>query len=195
MIVSQHAHAKTPHLWSLEEYYRLAELNVFGERRVELIGGVIYDMTPQGWKHSTSIMEANNLLVMAYGRTHYVRVQLPLNIRDDSAPEPDFAILPKSMLAPAQPTTADLVIEVSESSLPFDIRKKQSLYASAEILEYWVVNIEKDRLEVFRHPESDDSADFGASYRTKTTKERDEQVSALFCPEVSLSVAELLGTR
>jgi hypothetical protein len=35
------------HRWSREEYEQMAETGVFGDRRVELVDGVVYDMTPQ----------------------------------------------------------------------------------------------------------------------------------------------------
>src|SRR5207302_1817196 len=39
------------------------------------------------------------------------------------------------------PTTADLVVEVADSSLQFDTNEKRLLYARAGIREYWVVDI------------------------------------------------------
>jgi Uma2 family endonuclease len=45
-----------------------------------------------------------------------------------------------------------LVAEISDSSLGFDLTTKAELYARAEIVEYWVVDVAAHRLIVHRDP-------------------------------------------
>lgn len=152
--------------WSVDEYSRLAEAGFFRDGRVELIDGAILRMSPQNPPHSSAIAFMTNLLVRAYGDTHLVRVQLPLSIGERSEPEPDFSLVrPEEVRAAKRhPTTADLVIEVSDSTLAFDRQPKASLYASAQVVEYWVLNIPEIKLEVYTEPRPDPTAEFGWSY-------------------------------
>jgi hypothetical protein len=53
------------------------------------------------------------------------------------------------------PTTAALVVEVSQSSLPLDRSKKRG-YALAKVSESWIVNIEKRCVEIFMNPQGED---------------------------------------
>src|SRR5205814_1171958 len=70
-------------------------------------------------------------------------------------PKPDFAIVPgRPRDYAVHPTTADLVIEVADSSLDFDTYEKRLLYARASIREYWVVDINGRRLLVYRDPQA-----------------------------------------
>jgi Uma2 family endonuclease len=44
------------------------------------------------------------------------------------------------------------LIEVSDSTLGYDSNKKAALYATANIPEYWILNLVDDQLEVFQNP-------------------------------------------
>src|SRR5205085_348286 len=72
-----------------------------------------------------------------------VRVQAPLALDDESAPEPDVAVVRgrHADYRSAHPTRAALIVEVAESSLTFDRVQKGSLYARAGIVDYWIVNL------------------------------------------------------
>jgi Putative restriction endonuclease len=71
-------------------------------------------------------------------------------------PEPDLVVLtkPSREFRDANPTTADLrlVVEISDSTLGFDLTAKAELYARAAIIEYWVVDVAARRLIVHRDP-------------------------------------------
>jgi Uma2 family endonuclease len=53
-----------------------------------------------------------------------------------------------------KPRPADilLVIEVSDSSLEYDRQVKLPMYAEAGIVEFWIINLEDECLEVHRQP-------------------------------------------
>jgi Uma2 family endonuclease len=60
----------------------------------------------------------------------------------DIDPEPDLAVVPgRPRDYTGHPTTADLVVEVADTSLDFDTNDKKLLYARAGIRDYWVVDI------------------------------------------------------
>jgi len=144
-------------LWTADEYNRMAEAGLLDlGRRVELVEGEIYLMSPHGRPHGLVISHLTQLLVGWFGATHYVRVQLPLSLTNLSEPEPDFAVCPKAstLRAPRHPTMADLVIEVSDSSLAFDRETKAGLYAAAGCANYVIVNVPGRCLEVYQQPQA-----------------------------------------
>jgi len=145
----------TPKLWNRDEYYRLEELGFFRDQRVELLYGEIVRMSPQNKPHALALSRLNTLMVLVYRSSHYVRVQLPLDLGTESQPEPDIAVVPISLVenSDPHPPTADLVVEVAETSLLYDRKEKAALYAGAGVPTYWLVNLREEVLEVYTRPE------------------------------------------
>jgi Uma2 family endonuclease len=71
----------------------------------------------------------------------------------DSEPEPDVMVVRGAAqdFRSAHPATAELVIEVADSSLEID-RVKALIYAQVDVKEYWIVCPEEKRVEIFRQP-------------------------------------------
>ena len=180
--------AQEIHRWTRDEYEKLVENGTFGpESRVELLEGIIYDMTPQNSRHAAVIGRFTKILAELYAEECSVRVQTPLALGDDSLPEPDFAVVPGDDFDyfDAHPTTALLVIEVSDSSAHRDRETKAGLYARSGIPEYWIVNVSEKTLEVFREPSQD-------GYRSKAVLRPSDSLSPLSRPQVSLAVRRFL---
>lgn len=167
----------------------MADAGVFSEKeRVELLDGIISDMSPEGKRHVVAVELARDVLSSRLGKRAGMRIQHPLKIASDSVPEPDVAIVedadPRAYLA-EHPTTALLVTEVSHHSLRRDLDFKAPRYARAGVLEYWVENLVDDEIEVFREPQRD-------GYRSRRTYRRGERIALLSFPDVELAVDELL---
>jgi len=109
---------------------------------------------------------AHDALRAALPRGWIVRFQDPVALDDESAPEPDLAVVRGSHAdyRHAHPTRAVLIIEVAESSLALDRVQKGSLYARAGIADYWIVNLVNRVVEVYRDPGADLTAPFGWRY-------------------------------
>ena len=139
----------TRHHWSREQYERAIDAGVFEpEAKLELIGGEITEkMSPQNSPHSAAIGALQYALDEAFSEGYWVRVQLPLALSDDSEPEPDLAVVIGSWrdYIKAQPTAAVLVVEISDSTLEIDRGAKAGIYASAGVMEYWIVNFARRR--------------------------------------------------
>jgi Uma2 family endonuclease len=181
--------------WTRDDYYRLAEAGVFEGRRVELIKGQIYEMSPQKSKHTLGVTRGDRILSAVFEPLGcYVRAQFPLELGADSDPEPDLAVVtgqPEDY-ADAHPTTAALIVEVADTSLEMDRGRKASLYASAGIAEYWIVNLVGRQLEVYRDPAPDPDQPYGCGYASVTIHTRGEVVSPLAAPGAAVAVADLL---
>ncbi len=134
----------------------MVEAGILGEDdRVELIDGVIVEMSPQGPKHARAIQRLCDPTFASVPKDWVIRCQLPLTLGRDSEPEPDVSIVLRTDAASdrSHPTTAALVFEVAGDSLRKDRLAKAALYAAAGIPEYVIVNVEQDSLEVHRDPD------------------------------------------
>ncbi len=185
-----------PQRWKMtrEQYHRLGELGFFGDQRVELIEGEVY-MTTMGPEHGFTVNRFIHSLVPQFTSEQYhARVQTPLTI-GESEPQPDLAVVEGKLedYRTQHPTTALLVIEISDTTLQFDRTHKASLYASAGIPEYWIVNLAERVLEVYREPAPMDDAPFRAGYKLSRRTTQDETISPLFDPELKIPVKELFG--
>jgi Uma2 family endonuclease len=88
---------------------------------------------------------------------------------------------------PCHPATAALVIEVAVSSLRRDFGLKSALYAAAGVLEYWVVDLDGERIVVHRQPRDDGYAEIEERAAGATL-----QAASVALP--ALDVGELLGS-
>jgi Uma2 family endonuclease len=181
--------------WTRAEYDRLIEVGVFqpGDP-VELLGGDLVVAEPQSSPHYTAIYLAAEALGRAFGPGWLVRTQAPLALDEQSEPEPDVAVArgtPRqySREHPARPV---LVVEVAQSRLALDRNHKGSLYARAQLQDYWVVNLVGRVLEVYRGPAVDTEAPFGWSYASRQTLGPEASVAPLALPAVAVRVADLL---
>jgi len=181
--------------WTRKEYDRLIEIGFLDEDEpVELVGGQLIVAEPKGTGHSVAIELAAEALRKAFGAGWTVRVQDPIAPDDESEPEPDLAVVPGSpreYLA-THPSRPALVLEVSDSSLAFDRRDKGSLYARAQILDYWIVNLVDRVLEVCRDPVLSADALYGWSYARVLRLGPEATISPLAAPAASISVTDLL---
>jgi Uma2 family endonuclease len=143
------------HRISLDEYRRLIESGVFDEdARIELIDGLLVDMSPKTRAHENAVAWLTRYLVLNVDPQRYeVRVGAPLTI-GTSEPEPDLAVIPDSAPRPHHPASATLVIEVMVSSLTRDLTDKPPIYAQAEIPIYWAIDLEGRRAIAHREPQA-----------------------------------------
>lgn len=144
-----------PRPWTREEYERLVASGVFHEdERLELIEGEMLERTPQNPRHAAIVALVHRALGDVLLEGYSLRGQLPLALGEDSEPEPDLAVVEGGARDSLHehPRTAALLVEVAESSLPFDRTRKVPLYARQGIPELWIVNATEGRLEVYRKP-------------------------------------------
>lgn len=146
-----------PHRLTVHDYYRMAEVGLLSpDDRTELIEGEIVDMPPIGSEHAFMVTLLTERLLRAAGESAVVRVQQPVRFMPRSEPQPDFALVRRTIDAyrHAHPVAKDvlLLIEVSESTLRYDLEVKARLYATHGIPEYWVVDLVNRRIVRHRAP-------------------------------------------
>lgn len=182
------------HTWTRDEYYRLADLNFFQGRRVELIEGQIIDMAAMKSPHATAVDLVDAALKEIWGTGYYIRQQKPFVVSNISEPEPDVAVVKGNIrdYATAHPTQAELIVEVADTSLRYDRSVKGSLYAKAGVPEYWIVNLGDHQLEIYRHPQPDNTAGYGFSYSAVQVFNAEATLSDWGAPVGTLAVSELL---
>lgn len=181
--------------WRRHEYDRLIEMGFFGsEDRIELIGGALVVAEPKGSAHATAVGLVEDALRAAFGTGWVVRGQDPIAPDDESEPEPDVAVVPGTRrdYRNAHPARPVLVVEVAESSLAFDRKQKGSLYARAGIADYWILNLVRRVLEVYREPVPSRSARFGWRYASVQMLRPEASATPLAAPDAHIPVADLL---
>lgn len=178
--------------YTREQYERMAEEGDFRGRRVQLIAGRIVEMSPQKAPHTVSVELVKQVLERTFGTGWWFRSQAPLHLSKYSAPEPDGALVrgqARDFLV-TQPTSAELVVEVSDTTLRFDLSRKMRMYARANLAEYWVLDLNSRRLVVHCQPGRD--AEGHPRYASVSVIEADGCVSPLALPGASIRVADLL---
>jgi Uma2 family endonuclease len=141
------------HRMSLDEYHRLIEAGGFDEdARIELIDGLLLDMSPKTAEHENVIAWLNQRLMLAVDLERYqVRVASAMTI-DPSEPEPDVIVIERDAPRPYHPGSAPLVIEVAVSSQRRDLRVKPRIYAGAGVPLYWVIDLDGRQVVVHSDP-------------------------------------------
>jgi Uma2 family endonuclease len=148
--------------FTLEEFERMSDLGLIAEQHAELLNGEIYVKGMQGGRHAYAIVTLTEKMIALYQSRASVAAQVPLILL---SPPPDFVEpdillrnLPTSQYANRNANSEDtiLVIEVSDSTLERDQTDKLKAYARNGILEYWILNLHSNQLEVYREPSGEE---------------------------------------
>ncbi len=177
--------------WTRQQCERLVES---GELvgRYELIDGEIISKMGQNPPHRITIKLLLHWLIAIFG-DFYVQTEDPIAIPGEEGettePEPDVAVTlePTTAYRDRHPGPEDLliVVEVSDTTRQFDMTTKALLYARVGIREYWVMDITKRQIYVYRWPTSD-------GYAESATHNADAIVSLADRPETAIQVSALL---
>jgi len=182
---------RSPHVkkWTKEEYLDLVERGAFRHQRVYLFRGDIIEMAPQGHPHAFAIRRLDRYLHETFKEPHEIGIQLPFITPGRSVPEPDAAVCNAADAAhKPHPSHAELIVEVSYSSLDED-RALAAEYAAAQVPEYWILDVDNRRVEVYRNPIADATATFGYSYHDVLVLKVGDGIAPANRPEAQIPVA------
>ena len=168
------------------EYHQMDELGMFEDQRVELLRGLVVKMSGMNAPHRQVMVWLTRRLIESLNVTWYARPGSPYAAAEDSEPEPDFLITREPDVDADGPRTAQLVIEISDSSLRKDRKIKRGIYAEAGVPEYWIINVSEPgtvTVEVHTQPE-------GGTYRVVQELRDGDVLRATEVP-LEIPVAEL----
>ena len=181
--------------FSIAEYHKMGEMGIFSEDvRVELIEGVIIEMSPIGSKHAGTVNKLNwlfsNRLLPSEAR---IAVQNPVVLDDGTEPQPDISVLkPKDdayTSAHPRPDDVLLIVEVADTSVEDDRAIKLPRYAAVGIPEVWLVNIPERMIEVYHTPTGEKEV---ARYKIRVEYYEGETLNPEAFPGVKIGVADVL---
>lgn len=143
--------------FTVTDYSRMRETGILTEDdRVELLDGEVYVMSPIGPLHVAIVNRLNKLLMQQVEDETIVSIQNPIQLDDYSEPQPDITILRarEDTYATALATAEDilLLIEVADTSITYDRDQKLPRYATADIQEVWIVDVENQIIEQYTQP-------------------------------------------
>ena len=172
-------------IFTVAEYHKMINAGVFvGNDNYELIEGEIVKKMTQGDHHIACINRLNMFLTPKLVGKAIVSVQNAVVISEISEPEPDVTLLrfSEDFYASGKATAEDvlLLIEVSDTTVRYDRQTKVRLYAESRVPEVWLVNLPRQVLEVYIHPEN-------KKYKVVKKYEKNQTVSPTLLPEIKVS--------
>jgi len=140
--------------FTVAELERMTAAGILDEdERIELIGGEIVPMSPKGNHHEIVKTALNLYWARKLPADLQFTTETTFRLSPDTYLEPDFVFYPTATGIPGlSATTARLVVEISDSSLGYDLGRKAALYASFGIAELWVIDAVKLTTRIHREP-------------------------------------------
>jgi Uma2 family endonuclease len=140
--------------WTVAEIERMAADGYFHENeRFELLGGEIVPMSPKGRRHEIIRIELAFRFSKLAPPGVIVASETQFNLSRETFTNPDILVHPMAIKTPdVKGPDALLVVEVSDTSLNYDLKTKLPLYASHGVREYWVINAATGMTAVHRQP-------------------------------------------
>jgi len=175
--------------WTRAELETLEAAGHLAGCRYELIEGEVFDKMGQNPRHAAAIARLTELFARLFaGR---VSVQLPVEAAAEDAtrslPEPDIAVLAEPRSPNRHPGAQDvlLLVEVADTTIYMDTRRKKKLYARAGYPEYIVLDLNEPEMLVYRDPGN-------GGYRTVLELHPGDEYNPLSLPDARIPVGWLL---
>jgi Uma2 family endonuclease len=156
-ITTQAAEGLPRRRWSVAEVIQMVEAGIIDEReRFELIGGEIVPMSPKGNSHEIVKKELVRFWAKALPPEIDMLPETTFYIGDHDFLEPDFIFWPRATpLKDIRPESILLLVEVSASSLGYDLGRKAQIYAALGMRELWVIDAARLVTHVHRQAGAD----------------------------------------
>lgn len=141
--------------FTVEDYHKIVDTGVLDRRRIELIDGELIEMSPEKPIHSGVNNRSNKYLYNKFQDIADVRSSHPITL-STSEPEPDLVIckIDNNEYLYSHPVPEDIyaVIEISNTTINFDLTDKKRIYAIDRIPEYWVIDLNNREINIFTDP-------------------------------------------
>jgi Uma2 family endonuclease len=175
--------------WTADDCRKFEVLGMLEPGTYELLDGEVVQKLGQNVPHSLANGRTFLALTLVFG-PDYVMMPVSVAINDENRPEPDAFVTQRrnqDYLIRGNPTPTDmrLIVEISDTTLWRDLNTKATLYGSAGVPDYWVLDVNNRRLHVHRQPKSDGYADVQEYDETQS-------VAPLAAPNNPIPIANLL---
>ena len=171
--------------FTVDDVKAMIEAGILGPKeRLELWGGEIVAMAAKGYRHEILKSRLTRHMTKAIPFEQELVTETSYYLANTWMLEPDLLVYPRGALKGLDGGQALLVVEIADSSLVHDIRRKAPVYASFGVREYWVSNA--TRYTITRHlgptPEG---------YATITEHDENETLVPHLAPTLAVSLAAL----
>ena len=178
-------------LFTRDDLSKMYDAGILDEdERVELLDGEIIVMSNPGRRHVACTNRTTKRFIQAFGDRAIVSIQNPFVLDLYNEPKPDVVVVrPRDDFYESIEIAAEhafLVVEISDTTLSKDRRRKLPHYARLSVPEFWIEDLKHDLLLVYREPAGND-------YKTCLTLHRGDSISPLPFPDIVFKVEELLG--
>lgn len=155
---------QAPARFTIEEFMRLVDLSIFEGSKVELDQGVIVRMNSAQSAHLFYQRQVQLALHDIFERDRGDRVvyaELSLQIGEATLRDADVGVITPFRPGKdfADPSKTLLVVEISVSTLDYDLNVKRLDYARAGIPHCWVVDVEGRQVHLLSDPREGDYAE------------------------------------
>ena len=179
--------------WTRAECSSLEAMGLLEGQHLELIDGDLINKMGKNWPHVSAVTLLRAWLAGVFGIPFVIQeasIDVAPEDNPTSEPEPDIIVLHRELAsigpnARPRPEDLRLVVEVSDTTLLFDLSVKAKLYARAAIPEYWVLDVIGRRLIVHRDPR-------GGDYSSVLAFAEQEPVAPLAASAAQVRAAEVL---
>lgn len=152
--------ASTPFRFTVDQFLALCDQGMFDDyAKSELIEGEIVVMNAQYARHArvkSNLLRRIGNVLEAMGSPLEAWSEASVRLSDGSLPEPDIVLTSYRGTGVVPLETVALLIEVSDTTLKTDLGRKADLYAQAGVPEYWVVDLNEDRVLMHANPRPGD---------------------------------------
>ena len=175
--------------WTRAQCEQLDQAGLLEQQSFELVEGELINKMGKNRPHVITLVWMMKWLNQVFG-AEFVNPETSIDVspqdNPSNEPQPDLIVFkqPSNLLVATNPRPQDLhlVVEVSDTSLHFDLTRKAALYARAGIGEYWVLDVAGHRLFVHREPQA-------GKYQSITEYAEHESVAPLAAPQSQFLVA------
>lgn len=146
-----------PYRLTVRQYLGMIDAGLFPPNaRVELLGGILVRQMTKGTPHNFVQIALAPALRAIVSADWLVLNEISLQLSPRSRLEPDLMItrgpIARFKNQDARSVETALVVEVADSTYAYDRGPKWRRYAAAKVPVYWIVNLGKRQVEVYRQP-------------------------------------------
>jgi Uma2 family endonuclease len=184
------AEAPVRRRWTLAELEHMVATGVIAEsERIELIDGEVVAMSAKGRQHEIVRTILTHHWCRRCPDDVAVASETVLRLDPETSPQPDIIVYPSAVLSPdVNGPSVLLVVEVSDTSVSYDLKIKSIVYAAFGVREYWVIDARRRVTHIHRQLGE-------AGYADVCEFPYVDTIAPLAAPALAVCLADLIGDR